>query len=168
MPPWTSLRRLAPAEAPLYRALRLEGLADTPEAFGTTLAIESARRPEAFVHRLEQTAVFAACNGDHLLGMAGYARETGPKMQHKGVLWGMYVKPQARGTGAAPALVQAVLAHARTEVEQVLLTVIAGNTAARRLYKNQGFIEYGLEPRALQQDGTYYDEVLMLNFLNNK
>ena len=46
------------------------------------------------------------------------------------------------------------------------LTVVSENEAARRLYRTLGFIEYGLERRALKQNGRYYDEVLMVKFLD--
>jgi GNAT superfamily N-acetyltransferase len=74
----------------------------------------------------------------------------------------MYVRPEARGTGLAAALVQQVIAHARTVVEQVCLTVIASNVAARRLYHTAGFEEYGLERRGLKVGNGYYDQVLMV------
>ena len=100
-------------------------------------------------------------NNSPLVGTAGFAVQDSPKLRHKGVLWGMYVRPQARGTGLAAALVRQVVAHARTLVEQVCLTVVASNVAARRLYSAAGFEEYGLERRALKVGSEYYDDVLM-------
>ena len=35
------------------------------------------------------------------------------------------------------------------------------NETARRLYARLGFVEYGIERKALKQHGRYYDEVLM-------
>ncbi len=48
----------------------------------------------------------------------------------------------------------------------VQLTVMSENEAARRLYRALGFVEYGVEKNALKQDGRYYDEVLMVKFLD--
>ena len=53
-----------------------------------------------------------------------------------------------------------------TVVEDLCLTVVASNAAARRLYSSVGFKEYGLERRALKIDDKYYDEVLMALPLN--
>ena len=159
------IARLTEADAQAYRTLRLEALATAPEAFGSTHAEESARPLEAFADRIAATAVFARTSPAGLLGMAGFYRHAGPKERHKGGLWGMYVRPEARGTGTAADLVQAVLDQASTQVEQLLLTVIAENTPARRLYTKLGFIEFGLEPRSLLQNGVYYDEVLMIHLL---
>ena len=56
--------------------------------------------------------------------------------------------------------------HARGRVEMVQLTVVSENEGARRLYGALGFVEYGYEKRALKQGGRYYDEVLMVKFLD--
>ena len=71
----------------------------------------------------------------------------------------------ARSAGVGKKLVAAVLDHARGRVEMVQLTVVSENEAARRLYRAMGFVEYGYEKRALRQDGKYYDDVLMVRFL---
>ena len=60
------------------------------------------------------------------------ARKPEPKQAHKGLLWGMYVRSIARGTGVAKPLVEAVLGHARERVELVQLTVVSENKAAQR------------------------------------
>ena len=72
----------------------------------------------------------------------------------------------ARKSGLGKRLVAAVLDHARGRVEMVQLTVVSENEAARRLYEAMGFVEYGYEKRALKQDGRYFDEVLMVKFLD--
>lgn len=121
---------------------------------------ERDRLLEAFADTLARTAVFAAGDGGALLGMAGFVRLEG-KENHKGLLWGMYVRETARGSGAADALVAAVIGHAREQVEVLLLAVGVHNEAAHRLYSRHGFVEYGREPRALKAGDVYYDEILM-------
>jgi RimJ/RimL family protein N-acetyltransferase len=78
----------------------------------------------------------------------------------------MYVREVARGSGLGKQLVGAVLDHARGRVEMVQLTVVSENESACRLYKAMGFVEYGFEKRALKQNGQYFDEILMVNFLD--
>lgn len=157
----TVIRRLLPADAALYRDIRLEGLRLRPEAFGSTLAEESSKPLTWFAERLDQAAVFGAFAGDALVGVAGLFIRDSAKEAHKGVLWGMYVRPGARGAGLGRRLVEAVLAHARQCVEIVELRVVSGNEEARRLYAGLGFVEYGIEKNAMKQDGRYWDEVLM-------
>ena len=155
------IRRLMPADAGLYREIRLEALQQAPEAFGSTFEQEGSRSLAQFEEALTKADVFAAFRETALLGMAGYRTQAGAKQAHKGLLWGMYVRSIARGTGVAKRLVEAVLGHARERVELVQLTVVSENEAAQRLYRSCGFVAYGHEVHALKQGGRYYDEVLM-------
>jgi ribosomal protein S18 acetylase RimI-like enzyme len=141
--------------------LRLEALRLSPEAFGSTFDHEAAQSLAYFEEALAKADVFGAFREGDLVGMAGYRTQAGAKQAHKGVLWGMYVRPRARGTGVAQPLVEAVLGHARERVELVQLTVVSENEAAQRLYRRLGFVAYGHEVHALKQNGRYYDEVLM-------
>jgi ribosomal protein S18 acetylase RimI-like enzyme len=119
-----------------------------------------------FVERLQSSAVFGAFSDRGLLGVAGFYAHTGVKTRHKGVLWGMYVRPSARGVGTGKLLVRSVIEHARQHVELLQLTVVSTNLSARRLYEALGFAEYGMEPHALKHPGgKYFDEVLMFRFL---
>ncbi len=159
------VRALGPADIEIFRDLRLEALQLSPAAFGSSYAVEAARPRDIFAQRLAGSTVFGGFSGDALLGMAGFMQEEGLKERHKAMLWGMYVRPAARGAGLGRRLVDAVLAHARGRVEQVTLAVVTENEAAYRLYKAAGFVEYGLQPESLKQDGRYYDEHLMVALL---
>jgi ribosomal protein S18 acetylase RimI-like enzyme len=155
------LRRLLPEDAALYREIRLQGLADSPDAFSSTFESEQASSFDRFAERLANSAVFGAFRGALLLGVAGFYVEVGVKHSHKGVLWGMYVRPQGRRAGIGRRLVEAVIAHARRHVELLQLRVVSDNDAARRLYESLGFVQYGLERNAAKYQGRYHDDVLM-------
>ena len=159
-----AVRRLGAADAAAYRDLRLEGLAGAPEAFGAAWEEEAARPLAWFAERLERNAVFGGwAGGDAAMmgGVAGLLVPEAAKLRHKGVLWGLYVRQRARGTGLGAALVARVLEHARGVVEEVRLSVVASNAAAVRLYETAGFERYGLERRALKVAGRHHDEALM-------
>ena len=160
------IRRLQTPDAALYRDIRLEALQRNPEAFGSTFEFENAQPLSWFEASLGRAAIFGAFVDGRLAGMAGFAMQEGPKHAHKARLWGMYVRAAARNSGLGKRLVASVLEHARGRAELVQLTVASENDAARRLYRAMGFVEYGHERRALKQDGRYYDEVLMVNFLD--
>ena len=159
------LRRLASADASLFREIRLEGLERDPDAFSSTFELESAQPLAFFEQRLGNSAVFGAFRGSDLVGVAGFRVQSGPKHGHKGLLWGMYVRPGARQTGIGRKLVQAVIAHAREQVELLQLTVISDNRPARQLYASLGFEEYGIERHAAKYRGEYHDDVLMAKML---
>lgn len=163
--PAISVRRLQPDEAEAFRTIRLEALERNPEAFGSSLEAEMAEPLEWFAERLQRSAVFGAFRHSDLVGIAGFYALTAAKVRHKGVLWGMYVRPSGRGSRAGRILVEKVIEHARMHVELLQLTVVSTNERARRLYADMGFVEYGLEERGLKQGDQYFDEVLMVRFL---
>jgi len=160
-----AMRRLGPADAVLFRDIRLEGLRHDPDAFSSTFEEESGKPLEFFMERLARSAVFGAFCGGELLGVAGFYVQPGPKHAHKGMLWGMYVRPEARGAGTGAMLVAAVIAHARAHVELLQLSVISENLAARRLYERFGFAAYGIDKRGAKYRGIYHDDVLMAKML---
>jgi RimJ/RimL family protein N-acetyltransferase len=160
------IRRLAPSAAAVYREIRLEALRCSPEAFGSTFEAESVRPLERFAERLSSCAVFGAFRGTEIVGMAGFMGREGVKDAHKGMLWGMYVRADARNAGVGGRLAEAVIGFARERVELLQLAVVRDNEPARRLYESLGFVEYGIERKALKQDGRYYDEILMAKELS--
>jgi ribosomal protein S18 acetylase RimI-like enzyme len=155
------VRRLTPADAALYRDIRLEGLRSDPEAFGSTFEAEEARPLTFFSERLGGSAAFGAFHDSEIVGVAGLLIREGRKEAHKALLVGMYVRPSARKAGVGRRLVETIVEFARPRVELVQLAVVSDNGPARRLYQRLGFLEYGLEKKALKQDGHYYDELLM-------
>jgi RimJ/RimL family protein N-acetyltransferase len=157
-----TVRRLDAHDAAVYRELRLEGLKNHPEAFGSSWEDEADKSDAWWVGCLQTSTVFGGwIDNSPLLGVAAFQARTAAKLRHKGELWGMYVRAEARGTGLAACLVQRVIEHARSQVEEICLTVVASNIAGRRLYSAAGFEPYGIERRALKVGEEYFDEVLM-------
>jgi ribosomal protein S18 acetylase RimI-like enzyme len=159
------IRRIAPTAAVLYRDIRLEGLQRNPEAFASAFESENVQPLTWFADRLADSDILGAFEDPNLLGTAALSIQKGPKHTHKGVLWGMYVRPHARSVGIGRRLVEAVINLARSRVELIQLTVVQENEPARRLYASLGFVEYGIEKNALKQNGRYYDEILMAKAL---
>ncbi len=155
------VRRLLPVDAALYRDIRLEALKLSPEAFGSSFEAEHAEALTWFAERLESSVVFGAFDGADLLGTAGFFIRQGRKEAHKGVLWGMYVRPRARKAGVGKQLAEAVIEHARQHVELIQLTVVSGNEPARAYMTASASSSTGSKRMSLKQDGRYWDEVLM-------
>ena len=110
--------------------------------------------------------MFGGFRQDHLEGIVGFFALDATKTRHRGVLWGLYVRPEARGGGLARALVETVLQHARKEVELVQLVVETTNRPALRLYERMGFERYGIERRALKVGNRYVDAELRVRVLD--
>jgi len=167
------IRVLTEADVAIYRPLRLRAVREEPESFGSSYE-ESVQRPlEEMARRLRPdpatgTVTLGAFDPD-LVGMVGLLRDSGRKMRHKAMIWGMYTVPEVRGRGVGRALLAAILAHARTVpgLEQVYLTVVTTQPIARALYESVGFVPYGVEPRALKLGDRYLDEALMVLLLRD-
>lgn len=158
-----SIQKLGSADAEDYRALRLDGLARHPEAFCASFEEEDGLSIAAFAERLEGGLVFGAraCDRDVLLGTVGLRVSKDIKTRHRGLIWGMYVVPDAQGTGIGAALLRHVMEESRHRVEQLYLAVAASNVSAQRLYGKAGFKQYGLERRAMKVGAIYHDLILM-------
>jgi RimJ/RimL family protein N-acetyltransferase len=157
------VRRLAVEEIAAMQALRREALAAEPLAFGATvqddLALDTAHVERSLADP-STAAIFAAFAARAPVGMVGLVRMTREKVQHRALVWGMFVRPAYRGRGLAAMLLEAAVSHARgwSGVRQVQLSVTAPSAAARRLYERAGFTVWGCEPRALGWQGTFVDE----------
>jgi len=119
-------------------------LSDAPTAFSRTHAEESALPISHWVNRAEAgssgalSATFVAVDSDAWVGLAGGFRSTEQVAYIE--LVSMWVAPDARGTDAAAALVQAVLDWAaEIGVAEVQLWVMDDNRRAISLYKSAGF-----------------------------
>lgn len=162
------IQPLKPADATAYRSLMLEAYSLHPEAFTSSVEEREAAPLSWWQNRLDATSaqheqVFGAWLGDRLVGAAGLMFEPRIKSRHKGTLFGMFVRQEARRLGAGRALVEAVLeaARARNGARLVVLTVTEGNEAAFRLYQACGFRAFGTEPMAVCVAGQFHAKVHM-------
>ena len=156
-----AVRRLGPADYDALRELRLESLRRHPGFFAADPQQEAAMPKEEWLRRLASAVSFGGFVEGKLSGLLVFSRSTRPKLAHTGDLGAMYVRDEARGSGLADALMNAVIDHAATVVEQIRLTVNAENARAIRFYERHGFRQIGRIPRSLRVDGRYYDELLM-------
>ena len=164
--PSMNVRRLNPADALAYQALRLAGLQESPSAFGSSYAEEKDRAIACIKEQLATQAdrgLFGAFDGNELVGVVALGRENVQKLSHKGFIFAMYVQPEYRNSGIARALLLEALGLARSipQLRQLNLCVNATNTKAIRLYESLGFKAFGHEVDALLVDGELHDEIHM-------
>lgn len=126
----------------VFRALRLRALANSPDAFGATLAEAHAQPDSVWRERVDGAAgpvVLARLDGAPV-GMGGlYVPEGGDRS----MVWGMWVAPEARGRGVADAIVRRLVVESERYGRPVELHVTDGNDGARRLYERHGFVDTG-------------------------
>lgn len=150
-----------------YRRLRLEALRTEPTAFGSSYEIEASAKADKYRDRLTgspENYVVGAWSADQLVGIGGFVRETAPKRQHIGSVWGIYVTPSFRGCGLGRQLLAMMIERAQElpGLEHVLLSVTSENAVALALYRALGFTAWGTEPAALKVNGVDYDETHMM------
>lgn len=161
------IRRLTSEDAVSYRALRLRSLQENPEAFLVTYDSEVSKPIEEIQHKLQPSSkrfTLGCFDKQELVGMVTFVREQHLKTIHKGNIYAMYVSPTCRGEKIGKALITALIARARLfeGLEQIGLTVISDNIAAKQLYGSLGFTACGVERNALKYKGQYWDEERMV------
>ena len=163
-----AIRALGEADLAAYKALRDHALAHHEEAFTSDAATEAQRNAESYRARLgsspEGNYTLGAWRGDRLVGAISCERDARSKVRHIGHIIGTMVMKDEQGQGVGRALLDALIARASAdgEVQQLTLSVTAGNRAAVRLYESAGFTRYGSLPRAIRVAGRFFDKDLMV------
>jgi RimJ/RimL family protein N-acetyltransferase len=157
------VRRLTLSDAEAFYALRLRCMAEAYDYFRSSVAdierdgIADCRARLTSPH----VRIVGAFEDGVLIGIGGITREARDKLDHKALLWGMFVSPDAAGRGIGQAIVAALIAEAQGFVRSLHLTLVANNTRARALYERCGFTVYGQEPQSVRQGDEFVDELLM-------
>ncbi|MCI9858058.1 GNAT family N-acetyltransferase [Microbacterium proteolyticum] len=154
------VRRVRAGEGPRVRELRLRAVGDPVAsiAFLTTRAQELARDRTFWVERAargatgESAAMFVAEDTDTWVGSvtvlvrrAGDLDHTGRRLaQDRADVVGVYVAPEARGSGAVDALLDAAARWTADQgFETLSLDVHVDNVRAQAVYRRAGFVETG-------------------------
>lgn len=123
------------------KAVRLAALAESPSAFGSTLAEEREYDEAEWRAWCRHTATFLAFQDGAPVGIAAGVSGTS---QDERKLIAMWLHPGHRGADASTALLTAVQNWAlRDGAITLMLWVTRGNHAATRLYRRAGFSETG-------------------------
>jgi ribosomal protein S18 acetylase RimI-like enzyme len=88
------------------------------------------------------------------------------RAMHRGEIVQVYVDSNYRGQNTGEKLIRHVLEYAfrLNGIEQIQLSVIAGNQTAIKLYEKLGFRTFGVQPRYFKVENTYMDQHFMQLF----
>jgi ribosomal protein S18 acetylase RimI-like enzyme len=132
----SEVRRIGPDDWEMFRDIRLRSLADSPDAFGSTLEREQALTEADWRRRASGPVVVVLDPGPVSVG--GLFDNDGV-----GHVWGMWTDPAHRRRGHARAILDALL----PDDGPVQLHVNVANHGARATYERYGFVGSGvLEP----------------------
>jgi GNAT superfamily N-acetyltransferase len=145
------IRRIRADEGLRLKALRLHALADSPMAYGSTLAREQAY-PDALWHERaatgaagDKTVTVVAEYDDRLVGMAAGLAPDGESPPDP-IMVGVFVDGAVRRQGIGAALVQNVIDWARARRSpRLLIWITASNEPALALYGRYGFRATGVK-----------------------
>lgn len=160
------IRKLTVQEWNTYKNLRLRALADSPDAFGRTLAEERERSNAEWSSRLASGAdsswdlPLVAEVDREPIGLAwGRIDKTNPEVAN---LYQMWVAPSHRRLGVGLMLLETVIAWAKAKNAYYLdLGVTFNDSPAMRLYTRAGFEPVG-EPQPFRQGSELLGQPMRL------
>lgn len=154
-------KRLSPDDAAAWQALRVEGTRDFPLGFlldhdaAVTASFDDCRS------QLRDRCYLGVFAGNLLIGYCGYHRQTLPRVQHRAEIGPFFVTPSQQGTGAARALMAAVITQAQADgIAQVELFVDTENPRAIAFYEKQGFARIATLQDTVRINGQSRDDYL--------
>lgn len=167
------IRKLEPHESSLYREIRLACLKNASDYFGSTYEEEVLSPRLKFETFIENASpdhfMLGAFDRDDLIGITGFTRMIRQRDRHRGEVVQVYVDARYRGQNVGEKLIRSVLEHAFVldGIEQVQLSVIAGNEKAIKLYEKIGFRTFGIQQNYFKIGSTYRDQQFMQLFKND-
>ena len=136
------VRRGSSSDAMLLRAIRLESLLDTPEAYGSTYEEATIWSDDRWRAVARQWHFYLAERDGEVVGMVSGGLNDHVPGTHW--MYGMYVSPSSRGTRVATQLVEATCDWAIAQGDDSLyLHVTESVTRARSFYDKNGFRSTG-------------------------
>ncbi|MDU0314247.1 GNAT family N-acetyltransferase [Phycicoccus sp. M110.8] len=158
-----TVRGLTEDEWETYRSVRLAALEESPEAFAATLAEEQGYDEDLWRLRMRRSQRLLAEDADgNAVGVAsvGHAEDAPERVAE---LFGLWVRPQARGTGVATQLVQAGADTARAQGRSHLAYWVGtDNGAAVAFASGFGFRPTDSRRPMRVSNGADEDEIAMV------
>ncbi len=150
-----------------YQKIRLQCLAQFPDNFGSTFSEEAASKKlklhDAIINPDVSNFAYGAYNDKNLIGICGFVAENRLKTRHRGEIVQMYVDPNFGDQGIGKKLLKLSLAKAfeNPTIEQIILSAVAFNKGAVKLYESVGFKRYGYIENYFKCGNNYSPQIFM-------
>lgn len=156
------VRRILLSDGMVLKDIRLRALREAPYAFSETLAEVEQDPDSEWIDRAVEmsiaesdSVVFLAFGEDaaRAVGMAGGYLDR--EHEDEARVWGVWVDPSIRGSGAGRALVEAVIAWGKSRGRaRTTLCVTEASLSARSLYRALGFVQEGCPSPSRHLEGV--------------
>ncbi len=156
--------KVAPADWQAYKELRLQALAENPQAFAVTIEEAESRTDEAWQELLQQPHICTLMvveDGQPVGMVRAQWKPKNEKLRHIADIGSLFVANSQRGKGIGKQLMiklEAVLKE-QYEILKMKLFVMEDNPAAQ-LYEKMGYRQVGLLKREIGHEGVWYNEYL--------
>lgn len=160
------IRMLQEHDNVLYTQLWQQALVAQNRFF--RISIEDEPSPKIQTKFSSESFTLGAFVDSNLVGTLSVERDSRTKLKHKALLFRMFVDSSHAGKGIGKALVKQAKAQSILiqGLHQLHLTVLSNNERAIYLYQSCGFETFALEPKSVEINGHYIDELQMILFLN--
>lgn len=157
-----------------FKELRLSALKELPEAFGVSVDEEINQSDDEWQDLLQSACMQQTCwlicakVDNELIGMIYAEREAGDYFKHLIWIKKVYVKPAWRNHSVGIQMLDAIteLLVRDPWAEHLVLWVTCQMTSAIKLYQKAGFTIAGTLKKAMNINGTFYDNYLMQKTLS--
>lgn len=150
-----------------YYKLLIKAITDEPQFFRIS---SSDMEGEVFPTQdtFENFTLGAFNDEGELVGTVGFKRDNFLKLNHKGLIFRMYVSEKAKGQGLGRMLLMALIERAKQGegLRQLYLTVVSSNQRAINLYLSAGFELYSREKGSIRMaENEFVDEDSMILYV---
>jgi GNAT superfamily N-acetyltransferase len=152
-----SIRQFQPAEAEIYKAIRLEALQNEPGFFGNSHATEEAFEQASWRDRLENPFIgnFGLYADNELIGLTSIVRDKDKPSE--AYMTQSYIRKPFRGQGLSRMLYEARLAWAKAHgIFHLIIGHRESNITSKRANQHYGF-QYSHKVPRNWPDGTTED-----------
>jgi RimJ/RimL family protein N-acetyltransferase len=158
------IRKISTEDWELLKAIRLEALSKSSEAFSSKYADAVQITEDEWKKQLTDAnnSVFLAFDGEQPVGMARLSGNQPELSKNAAMIASVYVGEKMRGKGVGRALIGNVIAHAKTVegLSRLQLSVRPYQRAAVNLYQSLGFKKVGTEGQGSELEIIYALEII--------